>query len=91
MARNEHLTIYAYDNNGNALYKPKRGYNTENEALMVCYRYNIQDYTIHKAVTYKCSVCGKWHIGHHTTILNLEDKQKIKTKFDKFKTINGIK
>lgn len=89
---NGHMTIYAYDGDRKPLYKSKKGYNSENEALLKCYQLNISPYTIHKAVVYKCSVCGKWHIGHHSNVdLTAEDKEKIRIKFEKFKAINRIK
>ena len=90
--RNGHITMYGYDAEGNALYKAKIGYVRENDALLKCFQLNLQSHTIHKAVANKSSVCGKWHIGHHSgNALTDIDREKIKIKFERFKILNGIK
>lgn len=59
---------------------PKKGYSTEKEAIQVCRYLNTQPNAIHKMVVYKCLLCGKWHIGHNSTVLDKKDKEKYKTK-----------
>lgn len=84
-----HYTIQGYDSNGNKLLKPKKGYNTEVDAQMVCFFLNTRKETIHKAVTYKCCTCGKWHIGHHKgKELTDADKEKILRQWNKWKVVN---
>ena len=40
-------------------FKPKRPFETEIEADEFILKFNLSDY-----VSYRCDVCGKWHIGH---------------------------
>ena len=40
--------------------RPKVGYDSEDEAKM----FIIENKLSKKYNVYKCSVCGKWHIGH---------------------------
>ena len=92
MNDNSHFTIYGYDANGKPLYKVKKGFITEIDALVRCFQLNLAPHSIHKAVAYKCNKCGKWHIGHHNNVvLTNTERQKIKIKFELFKLINNIK
>ena len=92
MNENSHYTIYAYDALGKPLYKAKKGFLTEIEAVLRCFQINLAPHSIHKVVAYKCDKCGKWHIGHHKNItLTDAERQKIKVKFEHFKVINNIK
>jgi len=58
--------------------KPKRGYDTEFDALYAARRLNSSEYSIHKIIVYKCSKCNKYHLGHNNTILTNEDKTNAK-------------
>jgi ribosomal protein L32 len=92
MNDNSHYTIYAYDSERKPLYKAKKGFLTEIEAVLRCFQINLAHHSIHKVVAYKCGKCGKWHIGHHNNIvLTEEERQKIRVKFERFKVINNIK
>ena len=73
----------------NGTLAPKKGFETENEALCNAFYINSKEHTIHKMVAYKCSKCSKWHIGHNETVLTDEDHRHYKellrnnTKFNK--------
>ena len=59
---------------------PKKTYETEQEALTMARFLNRKENVIHKMVAYKCSKCGKWHIGNNGRILTREDREKYKEK-----------
>lgn len=47
------------------LLKSKKGYNSEEEALEVCRIHNMASLDSPRKMTaYRCSYCGKWHVGH---------------------------
>ena len=54
--------------------KPKKSYATEKEALKIARFLNTQENIIHKMIAYKCSTCGKWHIGNNGSELTEEDR-----------------
>ena len=54
--------------------KPKKSYETEKEALKIARFLNTQENIIHKMIAYKCSTCGKWHIGNNGSELAEEDR-----------------
>ena len=54
--------------------KPKKSYETEKEALKIARFLNTQENIIHKMIAYKCSTCGKWHIGNNGSELTEEDR-----------------
>ena len=56
-------------------------FNTESDAVLQCYEMNIQDKQVHKMVPYRCSVCGKWHIGNSKKELTFDEKEKIRKKY----------
>ena len=35
---------------------------------------NTKENIIHKMIAYKCSTCGKWHIGNNGSELTEEDR-----------------
>ena len=78
-------TFAYYDANGEKVYKPKKKYETETEALKAAYRVNSSEKTITKVAAYKCAVCGKWHLGRTCHILTLEDKEKYSNKLKNLK------
>lgn len=92
MNDNSHYTIYGYDAERKPLYKAKKGFLTEIDAVLRCFQINLAPHSIHKVVAYKCAKCGKWHIGHHNNITLTEaERQKIRVKFERFKVVNNIK
>lgn len=54
--------------------KPKKSYETEKDALKIARFLNTQENIIHKMIAYKCSTCGKWHIGNNGSELTEEDR-----------------
>ncbi len=54
--------------------KPKKSYETEKEALKIARFLNTQENIIHKMIAYRCSTCGKWHIGNNGSELTEEDR-----------------
>lgn len=73
----EHYTFSHYNENGEKVFKSKIGYDTEIEAIKIARKRNLQPETIHKYVAYKCSICGKWHIGKHKNrLLTEKDREK---------------
>lgn len=70
-----HWMILTYNPDGTPNHlKPKKAYNIDKDAIAAARRINAYGNNIHKMVVYKCSECGKWHIGHNYTILT--DKEK---------------
>ena len=58
-------TFSHIDEDGNKVYKDKVKYDTLDEAIEVCKHVNSQPQTIHKIVSYKCTVCHKYHTGRN--------------------------
>lgn len=54
--------------------KPKKSYETEKDALKIARFLNTQENIIHKMIAYKCSTCGKWHVGNNGSELTEEDR-----------------
>lgn len=78
----KHMTFWYYDNNHNPVYKVKKIYNREHDALMAAFNINIKPDTIRKIIVYKCPICNKWHLGHNNTILDDKEKKKIRERFN---------
>lgn len=66
---------------------PKKGYETEMDALTTARFLNSKPFTIHKMVAYKCIKCGKWHIGSTDRVLTDEDRKEAAEKLKKYKHI----
>lgn len=66
---------------------PKKGYDTEMDALTTARFLNSKPFTIHKMVAYKCIKCGKWHIGSTDRVLTDEDRKESAEKLKKYKHI----
>ena len=88
----KHWTVEAYNLDGSKRYKVKKSYETELKAQKICFEINLKPETIHKLVSYKCPICGKWHIGHHNNkVLDDKDKENIKKRYNEWKLIHNIK
>ena len=61
----------------------KKSFESERDALRMARFLNTKENVIHKMVAYKCSKCGKWHIGSNSTVLTddirLLQKEKLKS------------
>jgi len=71
-------TLERYDKQGLPVYKPKRVFDTQDEAIEVAKFINSQDHVIHKVVPYRCNVCHKYHLGRNGKILKDKERQKHK-------------
>ena len=58
--------------------KPKRRFETSDDAIRAAMIMNGRESTIRKFVAYKCSKCGYYHIGHSKKSLTAKDKEKAK-------------
>ena len=73
-------TYKRFDQDGNVIEIPKKSYDTEQSAIFAARRINSLGIDIHKVVAYKCSKCGKWHIGHNNTIMTSRRIEKEREK-----------
>jgi hypothetical protein len=88
----KHFKLAYIDADGEKHYISKKSYDSELKAQERCFILNTDPRTISKAVSYKCDVCGKWHIGHHATkTLSGSDKIKIQEQYNKWKIVHGIR
>jgi len=88
----KHWTIERFTENGSPMYKVKHDFDNELKAQQRCFELNLRSDTIHKLVTYKCPICNKWHIGHHSSkSLDEKDKKKIQKQYNEWKIIHSIK
>lgn len=78
----KHMTFWYYDENHNPVYKVKKAFDSERDALIAAFNINIRPETIRKIIPYKCPVCNKWHLGHNHTMLNNTEKLKIKNRLN---------
>ena len=86
---NKHRTVEGYNLDGSKRYKAKKSFDTELKAQETGFKLNIKPETIHKLVAYKCSICHKWHIGHHgNKTLDEKTKLKIQKQYNEWKIIN---
>ena len=91
MKDRQHYYFYGYNSEMIPIYMPKKGYENEVDAIMVCFKLNLAPHSIHKAVSYKCGKCGKWHIGHNKTTLTDRKRDEIRKQFEHFKKVHNIK
>lgn len=83
----ECMTLERYDEQGNPVYKPKRVFDTQDDAIEVAKFVNSRDHVIHKVVPYRCKVCKKWHLGRNGKELKEKERQKHKNQIN---SIYGI-
>lgn len=61
---NSKCTRFMYiDEDNKPVYRPKKKFETDKEAIAEAKRRNSLPETIHKFVAYKCTTCFKWHVG----------------------------
>ena len=78
---NVKCTTFKYiDAEGNRVEKPKRQYETEEEAMKQAFYLNAYGNSVRKLAAYKCWACGKWHVGRTCHTLTQEDREKYKKK-----------
>ena len=71
-------TFQGYDEQLNKVYKPKKAFDTQDEAIEVAKFINSRDNVIHKVVPYRCKICNKYHLGRNGKILKEKERQKHK-------------
>ncbi len=69
-------TLVKTDPDGHNHYKPKKAYDTLEEAILAAKKQNSSDKQIKKVVAYKCTYCCQYHIGRGKK--DLTDKEKAK-------------
>jgi hypothetical protein len=74
-------TLERYEPDGTPIFKFKKKFDTLDEAIVECKKLNAMPHRINKVVSYKCSVCYKYHIGRN----GKEIKDKLKAKLQKEK------
>ena len=68
-------TLYKWVD-GQQVRKPKRRFQTSDDAIRAAMIMNRKESTIHKFVAYKCNKCGWYHIGHSFKKLTDKDREK---------------
>lgn len=63
---------------GKPVYRNKKSYDTQDEAIDFARIINSKDHVIRKVVPYRCKVCNKYHLGRNGKLLT--DKQRQKNK-----------
>ena len=64
-AAGTHWKVISRNSKGKKILKAKIGYNSYEDAVMACNRYNsTHPKDLYVVTAYKCKHCGKWHIGH---------------------------
>lgn len=56
--------------------KPKKKYETDEDAIRACMEINSQRKQISKVTPYKCDECGSYHVGKTSKKLSKKDKKK---------------
>jgi hypothetical protein len=69
-------TLFRFDKDGNKIYKDKKKFISLDDAIKECKIQNASDFQIHKLVSYKCKVCGFYHIGRNGNTIKEKDKLK---------------
>ena len=71
-------TLIRTDPDGLKHYKPKKPYDTLEDAIKEAKKMNAQDHVIHKLVAYKCNYCHKYHTGRSKK--EITEKERLKYK-----------
>ena len=84
-------TLIRTDPDGRKHYRPKKPYNTLEEAITQAKKMNAEEKTIHKVVAYKCKYCNKYHNGRSKKELTEKERLKYQNEiFSKLKVIGKI-
>lgn len=88
-----HYTFSHYNEKGEKVYKAKKTFETDKEAIEAARIKNLNPKTIHKYVAYKCKVCHKWHVGNNGRELTDKDREHYRKNGPKqtINTNNNIK
>lgn len=72
-------TKYVSRINGQVIDKPKKVFNTNEEAITHCKKMNALPERKFKIVPYKCKDCHKFHAGRNGNIITPKEKVKLTT------------
>jgi tetraacyldisaccharide-1-P 4'-kinase len=67
---------------GQRLLKPKRAFNTLDDAIAEAKKLNLLSDHTQKLVAYKCTDCYKYHIGKNGKVITEKEKFKLKREKD---------
>ena len=81
-------TLIRIDPDGRKHYRPKKPYNTLEDAIKQAKKMNAEDRTIHKLVSYKCNYCQKYHIGRSKKLVT--DKERLKYQKEIFSNLKVV-
>lgn len=62
-------TLVCISHDGEKVFKPKKKFKTQDEAIEACKKINSQEKQIHKVVPYRCKHCGSYHIGRNGNLV----------------------
>lgn len=62
-------TIVRMRYDGTPIFKEKKKFNTQDEAIVACKTINSNPKTINKVVPYKCKHCNFYHIGRNGNLV----------------------
>ena len=77
-------TLERYEENGQMVTKPKKQFDTMDEAIIVAKKKNSEPHQIHKLVAYKCKTCFKYHIGRNGKEISDKVRKKAQQYFTKY-------
>ena len=63
---------------GKPVYRQKKSYETQDNAIEFAKFINSQDHVINKVVPYLCKVCNKYHLGRNGKPLTNKEREKRK-------------
>lgn len=78
----ECTTLDRVEENGQIVMRPKKQYDTMDDAIKVAKIENAKPQHIHKVVAYKCNTCCKYHIGRNGKELTEKEKTKLQKEFN---------
>lgn len=76
----ECYTIEGFDKSGNPYVRPKKQFDTLEEAVANADKVNADTRVSEKVIPYKCSQCKKYHIGRNGDLLPDKAKSNFKRK-----------
>lgn len=71
-------TLIRIETNGLKLYKPKKVYENQDDAIEAAKILNSLDHRINKVVPYRCGYCKKFHLGRNGKEIKEKDRKKLK-------------
>jgi len=78
-------TLVRIESDGRKVWKPKKVFNTQDEAIEAAKALNSLDHRINKVVPYRCKVCHKYHLGRNGKKIKEKDRERLKKQQITFK------